>query len=166
MQLDDAMRRTVTVQGLGFVATVRPDGSPSLSPKGTTEVWDDEHLVFLDLRSPGTVANLASNPAVEINVVDPVLRKGYRFHGRGEVLTEGLTYDQVVRRFTDKRGTNPSRVKSVVLIRVLWVERLISPAYDSGASEEDISAQWRTRLTACEERTGNGSCHRAQSSSP
>jgi hypothetical protein len=38
-------------------------------------VWDDEHLVFLDLRSPETMRNLTSNPSVEVNVVDPILRK-------------------------------------------------------------------------------------------
>ncbi|WP_340561892.1 pyridoxamine 5'-phosphate oxidase family protein [Streptomyces sp. GSL17-111] len=41
MTLTDAMRDLVSAQGLGFVATVRPDGTPNPSPKGTTEVWDD-----------------------------------------------------------------------------------------------------------------------------
>ncbi len=43
-----------------------------VSPKGTTSVWDDTHLVFLDLCSPGTIANLTSNPNVEVNVIDPL----------------------------------------------------------------------------------------------
>jgi hypothetical protein len=29
---------------LSFVATVCPDGTPNLSPKGTTAVWDDDHV--------------------------------------------------------------------------------------------------------------------------
>ncbi|MGW1256391.1 pyridoxamine 5'-phosphate oxidase family protein [Streptomyces sp. NPDC002513] len=144
--LDEDMRRMVTVQGLGFVATVRPDGTPSLSPKGTTEVWDDDHLVFLDTHSPGTVANLSCNPAVEINVVDPVIRKGYRFRGNAEVHTRGELFDRVVARFVKQRGTNPARVKSVVLVKVLDVGRLVSPAYESGVTEEDIAARWRPRL--------------------
>jgi predicted pyridoxine 5'-phosphate oxidase superfamily flavin-nucleotide-binding protein len=40
------MRRMVEEQQLGFIATVCADGTPNLSPKGTTAVWDDEHLVF------------------------------------------------------------------------------------------------------------------------
>ena len=96
MMLDDELRTLVEKQGLGFVATVRPDGTPSLSPKGTTEVWDDSHLVFLDLHSPVTVANLRRNPAVEVNVVDPIRRKGYRFRGTGEVHTEGDLYDRIL----------------------------------------------------------------------
>jgi len=75
------MKRVVREQRLGFVATVCPDGSPNLSPKGTTNVWDDDHLVFCDLNSPQTVANLREKPAIEVNVVDPIARKGYRFKG-------------------------------------------------------------------------------------
>ncbi len=148
MMLDDELRTLVEKQGLGFVATVRPDGTPSLSPKGTTEVWDDSHLVFLDLHSPGTVANLRRNPAVEVNVVDPIRRKGYRFRGTGEVHTEGDLYDRIVDRFRRRRGTDPARVRSAVLIRVTEVSRLISPAYEDGAREADIAARWRGRLTA------------------
>jgi predicted pyridoxine 5'-phosphate oxidase superfamily flavin-nucleotide-binding protein len=35
------MKRVVEEQRLGFVAAVCPDGTPNLSPKGTTAVWDD-----------------------------------------------------------------------------------------------------------------------------
>src|SRR4051794_14178055 len=98
MRLTEQMRRVVTEQSLGFVATVRPDGTPALSPKGTTRVWDDGRLVFLHLHSPGTVANLAANPAVEVNVVDPIRRKGWRFAGRGTVHTPGRPVGEGVAR--------------------------------------------------------------------
>ena len=52
------MKRIVEEQRLGFVATVCPDGTPNLSPKGTTRVWDADHLVFANICSPGTLANL------------------------------------------------------------------------------------------------------------
>src|SRR4029077_1751472 len=92
--LDEDMKRMVSRQRLGFVATVCPDGTPNLSPKGTTMVWDDDHLMFADIRSPRTVSNLRLNPAVEINVVDPILRKGYRFKGTATVLSEGELFEQ------------------------------------------------------------------------
>lgn len=41
--LTDDMKRVVRDQRLGFVATVCADGTPNLSPKGTTAVWGDEH---------------------------------------------------------------------------------------------------------------------------
>ncbi len=87
--LTDDMQRVVREQKLGFVATVCPDGTPNLSPKGTTTVWDDEHLIFADIRSPRTVANLRHNPSVEVNVADPVSHKGFRFKGTAELIGEG-----------------------------------------------------------------------------
>src|SRR3979409_2407685 len=105
------MKRVVEEQRLGFVATVCPDGTPNLSPKGTTTVWDDDHLVFADLHSPNTVANLPHNPAGEINVVDPIIRKGYRFKGAAQVLTEGDLYEQIT-GFYEQRGTQRQRIRS------------------------------------------------------
>jgi predicted pyridoxine 5'-phosphate oxidase superfamily flavin-nucleotide-binding protein len=143
MRLDADMRRVVQEQSLGFVATVCADGTPNLSPKGTTIVWDDEHLVFLHLHSPGTVANLATNPSTEINVVDPIARKGYRFKGEAEVLTGGDVHASVLDYFQRERGTDVSRVKAVVLVRVDTAAPVVSPAYDQGATESDVIARWR-----------------------
>jgi uncharacterized protein len=64
--LTDDMKRVVREQRLAFVATICPDGTPNLSPKGTTRVWGNEQLVFCDLRSPQTVENLRSNPVLEV----------------------------------------------------------------------------------------------------
>src|SRR3954465_11823861 len=99
--LTDDMKRVVLEQKLGFAATVCPDGSPNLSPKGTTTVWDDDHLVFADIYSPGTVANLRQNPSVEINVVDPDVRKGYRFKGTAMILTSGEVFDTLLTFYRD-----------------------------------------------------------------
>src|SRR5213078_1150789 len=94
--LTHEMKRVVREQRLGFVATVCPDGTPNLSPKGSTTIWDDEHLVFCDLNSPQTIENLRSNPAIEVNVVDPIARRGYRFKGSASVLKEGAVFEDVL----------------------------------------------------------------------
>jgi GrpB-like predicted nucleotidyltransferase (UPF0157 family)/predicted pyridoxine 5'-phosphate oxidase superfamily flavin-nucleotide-binding protein len=143
MRLDDDMRRVVAEQSLGFVATVCANGTPNLSPKGTTIVWDDERLVFLHLFSPMTIANLAANPAIEVNVVDPIVRKGYRFKGRAEVLTEGDLHARVLEHFRSQRGTDITRVQAVVMVTVDSAAALVSPAYDAGAREPDIVRRWR-----------------------
>ena len=137
--LDDDMKRVVQGQRLGYVASVCPDGTPNLSPKGTTAVWDDDHLVFLDIASPGTVTNIeAGNPVVEVNVVDPIRRKGYRFKGRAEVHRDGRRFDEILRWYATERGSDTSRVKSVVLLRVEQAASLVSPAYADGSSEATI----------------------------
>lgn len=112
------MKRVVTEQSLGFVATVCPDGTPNLSPKGTVAVWDDEHLVFLALRSPGTTANIATNPAMEINVVDPILRKGYRFKGEATVVADGPLLERILDFLKREPGPARERVRVAVLMRV------------------------------------------------
>lgn len=139
--LTEEMQGLVRRIRLAYVATVCPDGTPNLSPKGTTTVWDDDHLIFADIRSPNTVANLRHNPIVEINVVDPILRKGYRFKGRAQVLTEGDLYEQIM-AFYEARGTARERIRSVVLVAVERARLLTSPAYDLGMSEDAVRQRW------------------------
>ena len=139
MKLDADMQRVVRDVALGFVATVGEDATPNLSPKGTTTVWDEEHLVFLDICSPGTVANIeAGRAAVEVNVVDPIRRKGYRFKGPATVLRDGPQYEDVLGWYARERGTDVSRVQSVVLVAIEQAAPLVSPAYDDGTTEAEI----------------------------
>ncbi len=79
--LSEAMKRVVSEQKLGYVASVCADGTPNLSPKGTFLVLDDGHIMFGEIRSPGTVKNLATTPVVEVNFVDAFARKGFRAKG-------------------------------------------------------------------------------------
>jgi uncharacterized protein len=137
--LTDDMRRLVEEQQLGFIATVCADGTPNLSPKGTTAVWDDEHLVFADICSPGTIANLSRNPAVEINVVDNLARRGYRFKGTATIL-QGAEFEQAL-AFYRNRGSSSAK-QHIVLVKVERAAALMSPAYDQGQSEPQIKAHW------------------------
>ena len=150
MRLDADMRRVVEEQSLGFVATVCPDGTPNLSPKGTTVVWGEEQLAFLHIHSQGTVDNLRANPAIEVNVVDPIVRKGYRFKGTAEVLTGGDVHAEILEWFRQARGTDTDRAHAVVLVQVDAAAPLVSPAYDTGITEDQVIARWRAhhlRLT-------------------
>jgi uncharacterized protein len=139
-QLTEDMKRIVSEQRLGFIASICPDGTPNLSPKGTTAVWDDEHLIFANICSPGTIANVQRQPIVEINVVDPVARKGYRFKGPATVYKEGPLFEQGL-AFYRNRGT-ASPIEHIVLVKVERALPLISPAYDQGKTEEEIREQW------------------------
>ena len=147
-KLSEDMQRVVREQRLGFVATVCPDGTPNLSPKGTLTVWDDDHLVFADIRSPATLRNLRLNPALEINVVDPVVRKGYRFKGKATVVDHGPLLDEV-REFYSTRWIESGQaggeveLRSFVLIKVEEALPLVSPCYDAPqVTEEEIRAAW------------------------
>lgn len=141
------MKRVVAEQRLAYVATVCSDGTPNVSPKGTIAVWDDEHLVFADIRSPGTIANLKKNPAVELNIVDPFARKGYRFRGTARVIVDGELFQQIMNfyraRWVDTSRNRESRIRGFVLVEVESALPLISPAYDDGSSDEQsIRKYW------------------------
>lgn len=135
--LSAEMKRLVDWQRLGFVATVCPDGTPNVSPKGTVRVLDDDHLVFADIRSPGTVANLRANPSVEVNVVDQFVRKGFRFKGTAEVLEAGEEFERLV-AFFEEGGVfdAPRRIRAVVVVHVAETRPLISPGYDREDADE------------------------------
>jgi predicted pyridoxine 5'-phosphate oxidase superfamily flavin-nucleotide-binding protein len=140
------MKRVVEEQRLGFIATVCPDGTPKLSPKGTTAVWDADHLVFANIRSPGTLANLRQNLNVEVNVVDPFVRKGYRFKGVAAVLEAGPLYDQVL-AFYQERGV-ANVIREVVMVRVHRAQPIDSPAYDLGLTEAEVRMRWERHWEA------------------
>ena len=144
--LTDDMKRVVEEQRLGYIATVCPDGSPNLSPKATMRVWDDDHLVFADIASPGTVANIRQNPAVEINIVDPLIRKGYRFKGTAEILPPGPQFDAVMQKYNGSGQGNHSRVtsliRSFVMVKVQRALPVISPGYVGDVTEEQMRNRW------------------------
>ena len=142
------MQRFVRQQRLGFYATVSEDGSPNLSPKGTTFVWDDSHLAFADLRSPQTVANIRRGSLVEINIVDPLLRKGYRFKGPGVVYDCGSAgFSAGLELLRHEGHTNLERAHAIVVVEVLEARSLVSPIYDDGTmSEDDVVRIYRQRL--------------------
>ena len=138
--ITDDIKEFVSRVKLGFVATVCPDNTPNLSPKGTTIVWNDNHLVFADIHSPGTIDNLKSNPAIEINIVDVFTRKGFRFKGLGQILSEGDTFEKILSYYRDNGTKHP--IKNFVLVKVDRILPLISPAYFSSLSEDEIKDYW------------------------
>jgi hypothetical protein len=78
---------------------------------------------------------------VEVNVVDPFARKGYRFKGVASILESGTVYGKAI-AFYAERGSRVSAIREIVMVRVLVAQPIDSPAYDLGLSEEDVRARW------------------------
>ena len=138
--LTQDIKEFVNQTKLGFIATVSPDGTPNLSPKGTTIVWDEDHLAFADIHSPGTIQNLLSNPAIEINVVDVFTRKGYRFKGTAKVFSEGDIFNTVISFYGE--AASKYKINNIVVVKVNRVIPITSPIYDTGISEEDVKTRY------------------------
>lgn len=97
-----------------LVATAGKGGRPNVSPKGSLRVLDDEHLVFVDVRSPNTVANLRENPQVAVLCLDTPTRSGCRVVGRAEIIDAGPLFDKFTQEYTARGMT----VKHVVKVAV------------------------------------------------
>ena len=145
-KITDEMARMIAELRLCYVATVTPDGRPNLSPKGSLRVVDGDHLAFADIMSPQTMRNLKENPYVEINIVHPFLRRGYRFKGRCDIVTEGETFDLVANELWQREGKQYP-VNAVVRIEVETALPVRSPAYvfNKGVQEDDVRRIWLER---------------------
>lgn len=129
---------------LGFVATVNSNGTPNVSPKGTIISWNADTLAFVDIRSPDTINNLKNNPNVEINVIDPLLRKGYLFSGTCSILHDGELFNEISIHYRDIGVT--SIINSIILVTLSKVSPVLSPLYDIGVSEIDMKSKWKNHF--------------------
>jgi predicted pyridoxine 5'-phosphate oxidase superfamily flavin-nucleotide-binding protein len=144
------MKRVIEEQRLGFVATSAPDGTPNVSPKGTFAVLDDRTIAFGDIRSPGTLQNLKTNPRVEVNFIDAFVRKGYRFAGTAAVVERGAAdFETLLPRLG---STLAHRIRAIVTITVTRALPLTSPAYDDGKSEPELRRAWTRRFRLLQPR--------------
>lgn len=142
--LTSDMRAIVDAAHLAFIATVSPDGTPNLSPKGTIRVLDEGRLFYLDIASPRTRENLRRDPRVVLNVVDQVSRRGYRFVGRATLHAGDALAGSCVARVAAEEGTAYS-VACVVVVKVEEGEALVSPGYWHLEDERQMRAWWRAR---------------------
>ena len=139
--ISEEIKNFVNFQKLGYVATVSKDGTPNLSPKGTIVVMNESTLAFADIRSPQTIQNLQDNPSVEINVVDPFQRLGYRFKGEGKIINEGSEFDKILDYYIN--AGIKSKINSVVVVDVKSMSEFTSPSYDLGVTKDDLVSKWK-----------------------
>ena len=144
-KLTDDMKKVLAEHSLGYVASISADGSPSLSPKATFLAMGDDKIMFGEMRSPTTVNNIAANPMVEVNFVDVLARKGFRckgpavFHARG---TE--QFGRCLAEFAKVREPGLlDMFNGIVLIDLETASPLISPAYETGQTEESLRASFK-----------------------
>ena len=139
--ISEEIKNFVNSQKLGYVATVSKDGTANLSPKGTIVIINESTLTFADIRSPQTIQNLQHNTSVEINVVDPFQRLGYRFKGDGRIINEGSEFDKILDYYSNI-GIK-SKINSVVVVDVKSMSQITSPSYDLGATKDELVSKWK-----------------------
>ncbi|MEM7216519.1 MAG: pyridoxamine 5'-phosphate oxidase family protein [Pseudomonadota bacterium] len=147
MSLNEFAKNLIERFPLGFVATVTEDGMPSLSPKGTFFVLDDETIAFGEIRSPQTMKNLAYQAKTEVNFIDIWLRKGIRVFGDVEICKRGTDeFNEVIHIWKEAFPALEPRINAIVKINAERVKTITTPPYDDGISEEEMIAMYKQKF--------------------
>jgi hypothetical protein len=117
-KLSDEAKKAIGEIHPALLATASRTGKPNVSAKGSLRVLDDEHVIFADIASPRTVANIRENPQVAVICLDAAARKGCRIWGQGSILNSGELFDQLTAEYAEKS----MEVKNVVKVAVQEVE--------------------------------------------
>src|SRR5712692_6200285 len=116
-----------------LVATVLPNGFAQVSPRGSTMVFDDEHLALWERGKGSTNANLADGTKVTVFLRKPQLREAgilpkggiARFYGTAKIEKSGLAYEEIWTRLVQpEKERDPDKKGFGVLIKVERAEDL------------------------------------------
>ena len=116
-----------------LVGSVLPNGYAQITPRGSTMVFDDEHLALWERGKGSTNAALKDGTKVTVYFRKPQLRadgvlpKGgiARFYGTAKVVKSGAQYDEVWRRLVQpEKDRDPDKKGFAVLIMVERAEDL------------------------------------------
>jgi len=115
-----------------FVATVMPDGSPQL-----TQTWvstDGEHIVINVVDGMQKARNVARDPRVAVNIVDP--DNTSRYYGvRGRVVdttTDGAadSIDEISHKYLGRSYPSFRGVPETRLLMTITADSVLPPARD------------------------------------
>ena len=116
-----------------LVGTVLPNGFAQVSPRGSTMVFDDEHLALWERGKGSTSENLRDGTKVTVFLRKPPLRESgllpkggiARFYGTARIHKAGSAYDEVWRRLVQpEKDRDPEKKGYAVLIQVERAEDL------------------------------------------
>ncbi len=136
--LTQEMKKLIVEYSAGMVATINDDGSPSVSPKATFVILDDETIAFGNLRSPGSIANIGKRPNTEVCFIDVLARKAVRVSGTAKYLRNAEMTDALKAAFVEKWSDYMEKFAGVIEISITATELILSPAYDLGLTEPEL----------------------------
>jgi hypothetical protein len=116
-----------------LVATVLPNGFAQVTPRGSTMVFDDQHLALWERGKGSTNANLANGTKVTVFLRKPALRESgllpkggiARFYGTAEIHKSGPVYEEIWARLVQpEKDRDPEKKGFGVRIKVERAEDL------------------------------------------
>lgn len=122
-----------------LVGTVLPSGFAQVSPRGSTMVFDDEHIALWERGKGSTNENLRDGTKVTVFLRKPALRESgllpkggiARFYGIAAIHRSGPAYEEVWQRLVQpEKDRDPDKKGYAVLIKVERAEDLDGKALD------------------------------------
>jgi len=116
-----------------LVASALPNGYAQVSPRGSTMVFDDEHLALWERGKGSTTANLEDGTKLTVFLRKPQLREAgilpkggvARFYGTAKIHRSGPVYEEVWTRLVQpEKDRDPDKKGFAVLIAVERAEDL------------------------------------------
>lgn len=146
--LSDEMQSLIRTHTAGFVATIRDDGTAAVSPKATFVVVDDRTIACGNIRSPGTAANLRRSPACEICFLDPLTRKAVRVSANGTMIGKAVASNELTGIFEQYWADYLPHMTGFMVFDLISAELILSPAYNHGATEEELKSANKAKMAA------------------
>ena len=116
-----------------LVGSVLPDDYAPITPRGSTMVYDDQHLALWERGKGSTTGSLKDGSKLTVYFRKPSLRtdgtlpKGgiARFYGTATIHKDGAAYEEVWRRLVQpEKDRDPDKKGFAVLIKVERAEDL------------------------------------------
>jgi hypothetical protein len=116
-----------------LIGTVLPNGFVQITPRGSTMVFDDEHVALWERGKGTTTENLTDGTPVTIFMRKPALRetgilpKGgiLRLYGRANIHKSGAVYEDVWNRLiVAEKKSDPEKKGHAVLVTIERAEDL------------------------------------------
>ncbi|HUJ47948.1 MAG TPA: pyridoxamine 5'-phosphate oxidase family protein [Rhizomicrobium sp.] len=118
-----------------LIGTVQPNGYAQITPRGSTQVYDDDHISLWERGRGSTNSLLADGTRVTVFYFNlgarDVLPMGgiARFYGTASVHKSGPVYDKVWERLIEpEKQWDPDKKGWAVLIKVERAEDLLGQA--------------------------------------
>ncbi|MFQ5540182.1 MAG: pyridoxamine 5'-phosphate oxidase family protein [Candidatus Binatia bacterium] len=100
-------------------ATSSKEGTPSISIRGSTFVWDDDHTAFWERSSQSGAEQIEGNPHVVMFYLDYKGKVGWLFYGEAKVYKEGEMRQKIMdRTIKAELDKNPEREGYGVILRI------------------------------------------------
>lgn len=118
-EMRSALASALTDSAPVTVATAGAEGMPDIAFKGSSMVWDADHLAFWERSKGQTYRNMQENPKICLLYWNREKRQMWKFFGEAALYEAGELRDQVMAKTNElELSRDPERKGVAVVIRI------------------------------------------------